>query len=607
MNSSLLIQHIMKPLPHVIIELANSHGGDKSVVKKSISLIKGLEYPNLGIKFQVFSADGIALPDFEWHKVYQKLEHKAETWRSFINESHSQGLAVWLDIFDCFGCEVYDKNKELLTGIKLQASVWDNSEVLSSLEASGISGKKLVINVSGHELDAIQNAVKKFTALEPKEIILQIGFQAYPTKLEDTALNKIQTLKGKFPCIPICLADHVSASDPMAGVIPLLGYISGCDMIEKHFCINRSKAPYDQLSAFEPSEMQNLLDRLKFTYSCFGSEFICKAEREYLEKTIQVPVAAKRLRSGSLISSSDLVYRRTLQTGISTKEIWTHQNDMKILDSEIAPNATISSTCFRKSNVAVIVAGRMKSTRLRKKAVLPIHGKPSIDRCLENCLRVQFCDRVILATSHLPEDEELERHTLDGRVNLWKGHPDDVIQRFLGACERFKIDVIVRVTADCPVVSPEIAEFLLKSHFDSGADYTAPREYSVGTNSEIYNTEALHRVIALLGKADHSEYMTWYMRNNPDVFKVNIVNLPDSLVRDYRLTLDYPEDLEMLNRLFAELLQRSQPATTRNIFKILDSNPELADLNRHLTLIYKTDPALIDKLNRVTKITTLKL
>jgi len=275
---------------------------------------------------------------------------------------------------------------------------------------------------------------------------------------------------------------------------------------------------------------------------------------------------------------------------------------------------TIKTTNIETSTIlppnrrtGVIVACRLKSSRLKQKAILPIRGIASVERCLHNCLLIAGENPVVLATSTHPDDAKLENYTLGNRVKFWRGHPEDVIQRYLCACEEFGIDVIVRVTADCPVVSPEIAAFLLQSHFESGADYTAPRNYAAGTNSEIYNREALQRVIALLGRADHSEYMTWYMRNNPDVFKVNIVNLPDSLVRDYRLTLDYPEDLEMLNRLFAELLKGGQPATARNIFKILDSNPELADLNRHLTLIYKTDPALIDKLNRVTKITTLKL
>ena len=94
--------------------------------------------------------------------------------------------------------------------------------------------------------------------------------------------------------------------------------------------------------------------------------------------------------------------------------------------------------------------------------------------------------------------------------------------------------------------------------------------------------------------------MTWYFQNNKDIFKINIVNLPDHLVRDYRLTLDYQEDLDMFEALLKKL--KSKPITTRNIFKILDNNPEISAINSHITLTYKTDKKLINKLNRETRI-----
>jgi N,N'-diacetyllegionaminate synthase len=244
----------------------------------------------------------------------------------------------------------------------------------------------------------------------------------------------------------------------------------------------------------------------------------------------------------------------------------------------------------------------LKSSRLKKKAILPIAGVPSVERCLQNCLRFPHAGVVVLATSTLEDDAILKDYTLGGKVKFWRGEPDDVIMRYLGACEEYGVNVVIRVTADCPVVSPEIAEHLLLSHFETGADYTGPNKYAVGSNSEIYNVSALRRVIDLLGQADYSEYMTWYMRNNPHVFKVNIVDLPSEYIRDYRLTLDYPEDLEMFERLFTSLEVKRMVPNIMNVFKILDSNPNIAMINKHLTLKYQTDQTLIDKLNHVTKI-----
>ena len=252
--------------------------------------------------------------------------------------------------------------------------------------------------------------------------------------------------------------------------------------------------------------------------------------------------------------------------------------------------------------VGTIVACRLKSSRLPRKGLLPIAGVPSVERCLNNCLLFKGVGVTVLATSSLPEDAELEDHVLGGRMAFWRGDPDDVIKRYIGACDKFGINVVVRVTADCPVVSPEITEYLLRQHFQSRADYTASRECAVGSGSEIYSADALRRVIALMGEASHSEYMTWYLRNNPDVFKVNIVNLPPQYVRSYRLTLDYPEDLQMFERLYSLLEERGLEPTLTNVFSILDAHPDIPRLNDGLTLCYRTDQNLIEMLNRVTRI-----
>jgi spore coat polysaccharide biosynthesis protein SpsF (cytidylyltransferase family) len=152
------------------------------------------------------------------------------------------------------------------------------------------------------------------------------------------------------------------------------------------------------------------------------------------------------------------------------------------------------------------------------------------------------------------------------------------------------------------VVSPEIAQFLLESHFAAGADFTEPRHFAVGSNSQVYNTEALRRVIELTGSADYSEHMTLYMTNNPGIFKVNTVALPPELVRDYRLTLDYREDLDMFNELFKKLAEENLDGTLLNVFKVLDENPYIAKINAHKTLVYKTDKELIKLLNEKTTI-----
>ncbi len=333
------------------------------------------------------------------------------------------------------------------------------------------------------------------------------------------------------------------------------------------------------------------------------SKFIVDNERIYLEKTIEKPILRNNLKAGQFVSNNDVIYRCTNKIGLNIKELKALQNKFYILHRDLTKHRMLNVKDFKKAKIAVIVAARMKSSRLKNKAILPVQDIPSIERCFENCLKFKFVDKVILATSTLKEDQILKDYTFRGKVKFWQGDPEDVISRYLGACKKYNIDIVIRLTGDCPVVSSEISELLLASHFEQGADYTAANECAVGSSCEIYNVEALKRIIFYLGKANYSEYMTWYLINNPEIFKINIVNLPDALVRNYRLTLDCKEDLEMFNLLFQKLKQYNYEPTLLNIFKVLDNHPEIVDVNSHLTLRYKTDKNLIKKLNKVTKIT----
>lgn len=257
---------------------------------------------------------------------------------------------------------------------------------------------------------------------------------------------------------------------------------------------------------------------------------------------------------------------------------------------------------YKNKRIGAIIACRMKSTRLRKKAIQSINGITSVERCINGAFLLENIDEVVLATSDLKEDGVLEKYVNKTKAKFWQGDPEDVIKRYIGASKNFKIDVIVRITADCPCPSPEITKILLETHFLKGADYSATRKCAVGSGTEVYNVSSLEKVINLLGEAKHSEYMTWYMRNNPDFFSLNIVDLPEKLVRDYRLTVDYQEDLDMFSLLFKKLEEDSLTPNLINIFKIMDKNPDISKINNSMQLIYRTNQELIRKLDKETKI-----
>ncbi|MGQ3890882.1 cytidylyltransferase domain-containing protein [Legionella sp. CNM-4043-24] len=586
--------------PELIIECANSHSGNKATLEEIVRAGARFNYPNKSIKFQIFSPDGLALKDFSWYKTYEEITFDKAFWQELIATAHQDIGKVWLDLFDVYSIDVLRSNQHLIHGVKIQASVLENYEIREALRQMDLSSLNVILNISGYELDEVVRLAAEFQAFHFREIILQVGFQSYPTEVKDTALQKIAVIKSLFSN-RVCMADHVDANTPAALDIPVLALAHGCDLLEKHICLDRAQTKYDYYSSLEPQQFEMLFKKIGVWLEASKGYFISAAEKNYLEKSIQIPVTRNNLQSGQLLGLADIKFRRTDQTGLTFNQIRHIQTQKKVLKHDKKLDSAICEDDFRQAKIGVIVGGRLKSTRLERKAVLPIDGQPSVEMCLENCLNIPSQDVVILATSVLNEDAELKNYTLGGRVSFFQGDPDDVISRYVAASEQFGIDVIVRVTADCPLTSPEIAEALLKSHFESGADYTTANHFAVGTNCQIINATALKRVLAYFNRAELSEYMTWYFENNPEFFKLNYVDLPENLIRNYRLTLDYADDLNMFEALCGKLKAEGLERTTANVFKVLDENQDIAALNSGIQLKYKTDETLIQQLNARTR------
>ena len=592
----------MNRLPHIILETANFHGGDIALLEKAIKAFSRMNYPDLGIKFHAFKPDNVALPDFSWYSTIKKFFINEKQWAQIISLADKRQFKVWLDLFCVYGVEILAKNIDKIKGIKFQPSILDNLEILEALRLLDLTDKELIINVSGLELSTIESSIKKFKEFNFKKIILQLGFQNYPTQIEDTSLKKIEILSAAFPGEALGYADHIDAALPFSRRFSVYAWLRGCTYLEKHICIRRKETKYDFDSALEPGEIKEMTEEIQQVNRCFTTGFIAANEKKYFEKTLQKPVLNVPLRKGQLVGPSDVIFRRTDKPGLNYKELRDLQGHFYILNRDVNRLETLSVKDFKKPRIAVIVAVRMKSSRLKQKAVLPIQGMSSIERCLDNCLKFPYVDDVVLATSTLEEDAVLRDHTLGGKVKFWQGDPEDVISRYLGACQAYDIDVVVRLTGDSPVVSPEIGKLVLESHFQTGADFTEVVNPTIGTHSQVYNVEALQRVIELVGRAEYSEHMTLYMTNNPDIFKVNYMNLPPELMRDYRLTLDYPEDLEMFNQLFKKLAEENLDSTLLNVFHVLDMNPHIPKINAHRSQLYKTDEKLTKLLDEKTRI-----
>lgn len=207
-------------------------------------------------------------------------------------------------------------------------------------------------------------------------------------------------------------------------------------------------------------------------------------------------------------------------------------------------------------NVGVIVQARLDSTRLPRKALLPLDGEPLLLRVMEalSCIPV---DKHILAC---PEDYYGTFKPLAERAGfaITTGPKDDVLHRFVLAIEAFKLDYCIRATADNPFVFADAAWLCARETLALEADYGTLTSMPYGSGVELIRAEALSRADRESQSPYDREHVTPYLYNNPGQFFLHrpLAPLPwrESQVR---LTVDTLEDYERAKRLYEALSSAS--------------------------------------------------
>ena len=268
---------------YTIIEVANTHGGNIDYLLSLIDEFVDFK-EEIGIKFQPFKYNEIALEDFEWYPVYEKLYFDEGQWSKIISKA-SETKEVWLDIFDSYGIETLKNNLKNISGLKFQTSVLDNQPVLNNLRDVDLKDKKLIINIAGRELSDIKSKIIFFEDnYNFEEILLEVGFQAYPTNLVDSGLLKIKEIKKNFDNRTV-FADHIDGKDINTKILPLIALQSGADVIEKHIMHSSLHTEYDHFSSIDINVFKELMTLMKDYDVLKEQPFINKNEQDYFNKT----------------------------------------------------------------------------------------------------------------------------------------------------------------------------------------------------------------------------------------------------------------------------------------------------------------------------------
>lgn len=226
----------------------------------------------------------------------------------------------------------------------------------------------------------------------------------------------------------------------------------------------------------------------------------------------------------------------------------------------------------RKVIACVIV--RMKSTRLPKKALADVQGKPLLLRLVENIRQAKRIDDVVICTSTHPDDTVLLDLARQWGVPAIAGSEDDVVERMLQAARTHQADVVIRVTGDNLFTDPDVTDMLIEQMEAANGDYARMNGLPLGVTSEVMTVEAMHRLQAVIPDPVYSEYMTLYAFQ-PDQFKCVVPEAPPNIYRpNYSLTVDTPADLALLQDIFKTLSDGACIPALNEVTAYLDEKPD---------------------------------
>lgn len=244
----------------------------------------------------------------------------------------------------------------------------------------------------------------------------------------------------------------------------------------------------------------------------------------------------------------------------------------------------------QEPSVLAVVQARMSSTRLPGKVLADLAGAPMLQRQLERVSRAVTLSGIVVATSSDDADDPIEELCEHLGIACYRGDLTNVLSRFIGVIAEHQPDVVVRITADCPLMSPVVIDSVVEAFLERGGDYlsnTLQPSFPDGLDVEVVRASALVSLAESDLDQDELEHVTLGIYRRPAEFIVNnFVGEKD--LSNLRWTVDSPEDLEFVRWVYGELFDVNPDFDVLECVDLLAKHPQRsrtgADARRNAAL-----------------------
>ena len=243
--------------------------------------------------------------------------------------------------------------------------------------------------------------------------------------------------------------------------------------------------------------------------------------------------------------------------------------------------------------ISVIIQARMGSTRLPKKILKKIGNKTILQYVIDQVISSKLVDEIIIATTHLKEDEIIIKFCKKNNIKWFSGSTSDLLDRYYKCAKKYSCEIIVRITSDCPLIDPSVIDTAINKFLQNSYDYVsnnidmingkwenATCNYPQGMTVEITNINTLTKAWKNATKFSEREHVFPYVQFNPKKFRIS--NIKNKTKFDMiRCTIDQNQDLIFLRKL-VNLLPKRRPIHIKDILKIVKKEHQLLKINNFI-------------------------